>query len=112
MTITMQNAERLTLAEMRELVEGGRAVEGTASGRAAIYDLRRRVWEARQYRRLGKGAQGIVGRFWGQLTGRSRAQLPRLIGPWVQRGPIQVRAVHQGHPEGQPGLDHIPAVDA
>jgi len=33
MTITVQNAERLSLAEMREFVEGSRAVEGTASGR-------------------------------------------------------------------------------
>ena len=91
MTIIMQNAERLTLAEMREFVEGSRAVQWTACGREAIYDFLRRVLETREYPRLSKGQKGIVRRFVLRLTGLSRAQLTRLIGQWNRRGRIAVR---------------------
>jgi len=91
MTITMQNAERLTLAEMQEFVEGSRAVQWTACGREAIYDFLRRVLETQEYQRLSKGQKGIVRRFLLRLTGLSRAQLTRLVRQWVRRGCLQVR---------------------
>jgi len=91
MTITMQNAERLTLAEMQEFVEGSRAVQWTACGREAIYDFLRRVLETQEYQRLSKGQKGIVRRFLLRLTGLSRAQLTRLVRQWVRRGGLQVR---------------------
>ena len=95
MTITMQNAERLTLAEMQEFVEGSRAVQWSASGREAVYDFLRRVLEAHPYCRLSKGQKGIVRRFLLRLTGLSRAQLTRLVGQWMRRGRIEVRPVHR-----------------
>lgn len=95
MTITMQNAERLTLTEMQEFVEGSRAVQWTACGREAIYDFLRRVLETQEYQRLSKGQKGIVRRFLLRLTGLSRAQLTRLVRQWVRRGCIQVRPVRR-----------------
>src|SRR3970040_1824828 len=95
MTITMQNAERLTLAEMQEFVEGSRAVQWTACGREAIYDFLRRVLEAQQYCRVSKAQKGSVRRFLLRLTGLSRAQLTRLVGQWRQRGRIEVRPAHR-----------------
>lgn len=95
MTITMQNAERLTLTEMQEFVEGSRAVQWTARGREAIYDFLRRVLEAQPYQRLSKAEKGVVRLFLGKLTGLSRAQLTRLIGQWVRRGWIAVRPVQR-----------------
>src|SRR3990172_11907873 len=97
MTITMQNAERLTLTEMQEFVESSRAVQWTACGRQPIYDFLRCVLETQEYPRLSKGQKGIVRRFLLRLTGLSRAQLTRLIGQWRKRGQIQVCAVHR-HP--------------
>jgi hypothetical protein len=91
MTITMQNAERLTLTEMQEFVEGSRAVQWTACGREAVYDFLRRVLETQQYPRLSKGQKGIVRRFLLRLSGLSRAQLTRLLGQWRRRGRIAVR---------------------
>jgi len=90
MTITMQNAERLTLTEMQEFLAGSRAVQWTACGREAIYDFLRRV-EAQQYGQRSKAEKGVVRLFLGKLTGRSRAQLTRLIGQWKRRGRIAVR---------------------
>ena len=52
MTITKQNAERLTLTEMQEFIEGSRAVEWTACGRTAVYDfLRLRTPDVRFFRK-------------------------------------------------------------
>ena len=95
MTITMQNAERLTLAEMQEFVEGSRAVQWTACGREAIYPFIRRVLEAQHDARLSKGQKGIVRGFLLRLSGLSRAQLTRLVGQWKQRGRIEVRPAHR-----------------
>lgn len=91
MTITMQNAERLTLTEMQEFVAGSRALQWTARGREAIYEFLRRVLAARQYQRLRKAEKGVVRLFLGKVTGLSRAQLTRLIGQWNRRGRIAVR---------------------
>ena len=79
MTLTMQNAERLTLTEMQEFIEGSRAVQWRACGREAVYDFLRRVLEAHQYCRLSKAQKGIVRRFLLRLSGLSRAQLTRLV---------------------------------
>jgi hypothetical protein len=53
------------------------------------------VLETQEYRRLSKGQKGIVRRFLLRLTGRSRAQLTRLIGQWRKRGQIQLRAIRR-----------------
>src|SRR3990172_3097163 len=95
MTITMQNAERLTLTEMQEFVEGSRAVQWTACGRQPIYDFLRCVLETQEYHRLSKSQKGIVRRFLLRLTGLSRAQFTRLVRQWVRRGCLQVRPVRR-----------------
>ncbi len=95
MTITMQNAERLTLAEMQEFVAGTRAVQWTGCGRAAIYEFLPRVLETQRYARLRKAQKGIVWRFLLRLTGLSRAQLTRLIGQWAQRGGLRVQPLRR-----------------
>ena len=95
MTLTMQNAARLTLTEMQEFLEGSRAVQWTVCGREAIYEFLRRVLEAQQYGRLRKAEKGIVRRFLLRLSGLSRAQLTRLLGQWRRRGRITVRPVRR-----------------
>ena len=58
MTITVQNAERLSLAEMREFVEGSRAVEGTASEREAEYQRLVEFTKSRPYRTTDDAVRG------------------------------------------------------
>jgi hypothetical protein len=86
MNITMQNIERLTLAEMQEFVEGSRMLDFNvnANERQDAYTLIERVLQAQQYRRLSRGQRGIVRRFLSKITGRSRAQLTRLLGRWMK----------------------------
>jgi len=58
MTITMQNVERLSLAEMKKSIEGSGTVGFVAQEREAVYGFIERVLKAQQYRRLSKGQYG------------------------------------------------------
>jgi len=88
MTITMVNAERLTLTEMREFVDGSGTIEFAAEGREAVYGFIEGVLQSQRYRRLSRGQKGIVRRFLAKVTGVSRAQVTRLIRGWTASGRV------------------------
>lgn len=72
MTITMQNIERLTLAEIEEFLEGSRSI-GFSVEAGQSYGFIERVLKAQGYRRLDRRCKG--GRlFLIKVTGLSRAQ--------------------------------------
>lgn len=96
MTITMQNAERLTLTEMRQFVEGSGTVRFTAKGREAVYGFIERVLNAQQYRRLGRANKGIVRRYLMKMTGLSRAQVTRLISSWIETTRVEANPPRRG----------------
>src|SRR5260370_41371773 len=89
MNIIMQNIERLTLDQIREFVEGSRSIGFSAPKREAVYEFIERVLKSQQYRRLGRGAKGIVRRFLVKMTGLSRAQLQGWIGRWMKTRSVQ-----------------------
>lgn len=93
MTITMQNIEQLTLAEMKDFVTGSSNLELSIEPSEA-YGLIARILLAHGYRKLGRVNKGIVRLFLMKVTGMSRAQLTRLIGRWrrerkIERLPIR-----------------------
>jgi hypothetical protein len=55
MKFTMENLERLTLAQMQEFIGGSRDVEFTLEGRAAAHSFIEVVLRAQRYRNLSKG---------------------------------------------------------
>jgi len=72
MTISMQNLENLTLAEMEEFVEGSRKLTLSVEGEGATYGFIEGLLRAQQYRRLSKkGQRGIVRRFLTKVSGLS-----------------------------------------
>lgn len=85
----MQNVERLTLEQIREFVEGSRAIGFSAPKREAVYQFIERILKSQKYRRLGRGQKGIVRRFLVKMTGLSRAQLTRWIGRWMKTRRVQ-----------------------
>ena len=85
MNITMQNLERLSLAEMKEFVEGNRKVRLSTETREEAYSLVEATLRSQQYRKLNKGPKGIVRRFLVKVTGLSRAQMTRLVGCWMKQ---------------------------
>jgi hypothetical protein len=85
MNITMQDLERLSLAEMKEFVEGNRKVRLSTETREETYGLVEATLHSQQYRKLNKGQKGIVRRFLVKVTGLSRAQMTRLVGCWMKQ---------------------------
>src|ERR1039457_5218301 len=85
MNITMQNLERLSLAEMKEFVEGSRKVCFSTEAREETYGCIEGTLKRQQYRKLSKGQKGIVRRFLVKVTGLSRAQMTRLVGCWTNQ---------------------------
>ncbi len=85
----MQNTERLTLEQIREFVEGSRAVGFAAPKGEGVHEFIERVLRSQQYRRIGRGQKGIVRRFLAKMTGLSRAQLTRWIGRWMKTRRVQ-----------------------
>lgn len=85
----MQRAKSLTLEAMQGFLEGSEDLEFQAEGAKEIYPWVGDVLRGRSYDRLGKADRGLVKRFLEKITGRSRAQLTRLIGRWRREGRLQ-----------------------
>jgi len=84
MTITTQNPERLTLAEMGEFVEGSRAVGFAAAGRAAIYEFLQQALRVQRYPQRNKGQQAaLVGKSMSRRAVPQPARLPFGGENWV-----------------------------
>src|SRR5713101_5481562 len=84
MPIRMQDPEQMTLEQMRTLVDSSQTVRFSIEGREAFYNLVSRVLKHHGFARLSREHKGIVRRFLVKVTGRSRAQITRLIGQWMQ----------------------------
>lgn len=91
MTIQMENPEEMSLEQMKKLVESSRAVRFSVEGREALYGLVMRVLKNQRYAELGREQRGIVRRFLAKVTGRSRAQITRLIGQWMEGRRIEAK---------------------
>jgi len=85
----MQDPEQMTLEQMRTLVDSSQTVRFSIEGREAFYNLVSRVLKHHGFARLSREHKGIVRRFLVKVTGRSRAQITRLIGQWMQSRSIQ-----------------------
>jgi transposase InsO family protein len=91
MTIRMQDPEEMSLEQMKALVESSRAVRFFIEGREALYALLMRVLKNQRYAELSREHRGIVRLFLAKVTGRSRAQITRLISQWLEARTIQAR---------------------
>ena len=92
MQVTMQHAEHLTLAEMREFLSASSSLSFAGAGRDQIYALLERVLRTQKYLALTKKEKGIVRRYLVKISGLSVAQITRLIARWRDRGVIRPRA--------------------
>jgi transposase InsO family protein len=87
----MQDPEQMTLEQMKTLVDSNQTVRFSIEGREAFYKLLSRVLKHHGFARLSREHKGIVRRFLVKVTGRSRAQITRLIGQWMQSRSIQAK---------------------
>ena len=64
---------------MREFVAASGSLSFTGADREEIYGFVEGTWQARQYLRLSKKDKGVVRRYLAKNSGRSLAQITRLI---------------------------------
>lgn len=95
MNIQMPGADRLTIEQMGEFLQGSRPMKFLLRGRQALYGFLERVLAHQHYVRLARPERGVVRRYLQKLTGVSRAQLTRLIGRWVEKREIQPLPPHR-----------------
>jgi hypothetical protein len=92
MVIDMNEAQVKTLEQMREVLEGTRALVFQGAG-ADDDDGQRYGWIEQVlrrfgYRRLGRAERGTVLAYVQHLSGYSRAQVTRLVSRWVSGKPL------------------------
>ena len=93
----MQNAQRLTLAEMREFVAASGSLTFLGASRVEVYGLIERTLQAQPYGRLKKKDKGVLRRYLAKISGRSLPQVARLIRRYHQRGTVQPAAPRRRH---------------
>ena len=87
----MQNAEHLSLEQMRAFLGGNEDVGYRAPNRKELYEWTQATLCAQDYMGLHRSDKGLVKQYISKLTGVSRAQLTRLIAQYVASGIVQVR---------------------
>lgn len=89
MTFQVHEAERLTVEQMREFLQGSRQLEFILEGKEAVYQFLERVLQAQHYDRRSRAERGVVRAYLARLSGLSRAQTTRLITRWQQNREIR-----------------------
>ena len=77
---------------MREFVAVSGSLSFTGADREEIYGFVEGTWQARQYLRLSKKDKGVVRRYLATISGRSLAQITRLIRRYRQSAAVQPAA--------------------
>ena len=75
----MTEAEKLSLEQIRALLEAADGLRFQACDRVERYAWIEKVLTEQDYRKLRRAAKGLLRRYRGKRTGLSRAQLARLI---------------------------------
>lgn len=87
----MTDGERLSLEGIRAFLEGSEEIGFEARSQPELYEWTKRMLCEQEYARLGREAKGLVKRYIAKVTGRSRAQVTRMIRQYLDSGTIQSR---------------------
>ena len=85
----MQGGEKLSLEQIRALLEATQEVRFTAHGRADIYDWVGKTLREHDYAKQSREGKGLLRSYVAKMTGQSRAQATRLIGKYLATGEVQ-----------------------
>ena len=87
----MKNGEHLSLEQMQAFLTGNEEVGFQVPNRKELYGWTQRTLCAQDYLGLRRDGKGVVKRYIEKVTGRSRAQVTRLIDQYAQSGVLQDR---------------------
>jgi hypothetical protein len=91
MIVTLQTQGLQTLEQLRAFLEGSQPIDFDVPQREAANDFIAQTLRRFGYARLGKANKGLVRRYLSKVTGRSRAQMTRLIARFRATGRIDDR---------------------
>ncbi len=80
----MRNGEKLSLDQIRAFLEASEEVEFEVKNRQEVYDWMSRTLREHGYDKQNRAVKGLLRAFLMKMTGKSRAQVTRLVGRWVR----------------------------
>jgi transposase InsO family protein len=92
----MQDGEKLSLEQIRALLEASEEVHFEGKRRQEVYEWITRLLRQQGYRKQGKVVRGLLRSYVAKMTGRSRAQVTRLIGRYVEHSEVK-ESSHRRH---------------
>ena len=93
----MQGGEKLSLEQIRALLETIQEVRFTGHSREDIYDWVGKTLREHDYAQQGREGKGLLRRYVAKMTGQSRAQVTRLIGKYVTTSEVRPTAYRRHH---------------
>lgn len=87
----MDGGEKLSLEQMRALLESSQEVGFQGKGREEIYGFVNQVLRKQDYANLKKASRGLVKSYLGKIVGLGRAQVTRLIGRYLEGNEVKPR---------------------
>ncbi len=91
----MQDGEKLSLEQIRGFLEASEEVHFEGQRRQEVYEWITRLLRQQGYRKQGKVARGLLRRYVAKMIGRSRAQVTRLIGRYVEHSEVKESSHHR-----------------
>src|SRR6516165_10431699 len=95
MTFQVLEADRVSIDQMREFLQGSRQIEFKLEGKVAVYGFLERVLRHQHYGQLSRGERGVIRAYLIKLTGLSRAQTTRLIARWTKTRQVRPLPPHR-----------------
>lgn len=92
----MQDGEKLSLEQIRAFLEASEEVRFEGQRRQEVYDWITRLLRQQGYRTQGKVVRGLLRRYLAKMTGRSRAQVTRLIRRYLEHSEVK-ESSHRRH---------------
>jgi transposase InsO family protein len=88
----MDDSEATSLEQIRAFLAGSGQVRFAGQRRQEVYGWVEKTLLAQQYASLGRPEKGLVRRYIARMTGRSRAQVARLIAGYRKTGRVKAAA--------------------
>jgi transposase InsO family protein len=89
LTISVRTSERLSLDQIRAFLAASEDVHFAGRDREEVFRWVEQTLRQQNYGELGREGRGLVRLYLQKMTGRSRAQVTRLIGQYQQGEPVQ-----------------------
>jgi transposase InsO family protein len=91
LNVSVENTEKLSLEQIRAFLQASEHVQFEATQREEIYGWVTRTLCHQEYWKQKREVKGLLRQYLGRMTGRSRAQVTRLIARYKKDGQVKER---------------------